>query len=159
MSRTWAAPSCNVTLILILMDRTTVPEFSRIEPGHRLPELVLPPVSRTTLALYAGASGDHNPNHIDIDFARAAGMDDVFAHGMLAMAYLGRLLGGWMAPGQVREFSARFTSITHVGDSLTCSGVVTEKTGAGACRLVTVQLQAMDQHGDIKITGSAVIGF
>jgi acyl dehydratase len=137
----------------------TMPELSRIEPGYRLPELVLPPVSRTTLALYAGASGDHNPNHIDIDAARAAGMDDVFAHGMLAMAYLGRLLDGWVAPGQVREFSARFTSITHVGDILTCSGLVTKKTGDGACRLLTVELQAMDQRGDIKITGSAVIGF
>ncbi len=42
------------------------------------------PVDRTTLALFAGASGDHNPIHIDIDFARRAGMPDVFAHGMLA---------------------------------------------------------------------------
>jgi acyl dehydratase len=136
-----------------------MPEFSRIEPGHRLPELVLPPVSRTTLALYAGASGDHNPNHIDIDFARAAGMDDVFAHGMLAMAYLGRMLVGWVVQSQVVEFSARFTSMIHLGDCLTCSGVVTEKTEAGACRLVNVQLQAMDQRGDVKIIGSAVIGF
>ena len=44
------------------------------------------------LALFAGASGDHNPIHIDIDFARKAGMPDVFAHGMLSMAWLGRLL-------------------------------------------------------------------
>ena len=50
------------------------------------------PISRLTLALFAGASGDHNPIHVDLDFARAAGMDDVFAHGMLSMAYLGRML-------------------------------------------------------------------
>jgi acyl dehydratase len=56
----------------------------------------LPPVSRLGLALYCGASGDHNPIHVDIDFAKAAGMPDVFAHGMLSMAWLGRLLTNWV---------------------------------------------------------------
>ena len=28
------------------------------------------PISRTTLALFAGASGDHNPIHIDLDFVK-----------------------------------------------------------------------------------------
>ena len=62
------------------------------EPGTELPALAVEPISRTTLALFAGASGDGNPIHIDLDVARSAGLDDVFAHGMLSMAYLGRLL-------------------------------------------------------------------
>ncbi len=68
--------------------------FESVNVGDELPELTTRPISRTTLALFAGASGDHNPIHIDTDFARKAGMDDVFAHGMLSMAYLGRLLTG-----------------------------------------------------------------
>ena len=47
--------------------------------GDSIPDLVIEPITRSTLALYAGASGDHNPMHIDIDFAKQAGMDDVFA--------------------------------------------------------------------------------
>ncbi|MBU2704299.1 acyl dehydratase, partial [Sporomusaceae bacterium BoRhaA] len=47
-----------------------------------------PPITRHRLALYCGASGDHNPIHVDIDFAKAAGFPDVFAHGMLVMGYL-----------------------------------------------------------------------
>ena len=31
----------------------------------------------------AARSGDHNPIHVDIDFAKTAGFPDVFAHGML----------------------------------------------------------------------------
>ena len=50
--------------------------MSEIAPGSEIPSLELPPIDRTTLALYAGASGDHNPVHIDIDFARRAGMQD-----------------------------------------------------------------------------------
>ena len=65
--------------------------------------LTLPPINRTTLALFAGASGDHNQIHIDIDFARQAGMPDVFAHGMLSMAYLGRLLTQWVDQRQLRQ--------------------------------------------------------
>lgn len=58
--------------------------------GDTLPVLKLPPVDRKTLALFAGASGDHNPIHIDLDFARRAGLPDVFAQGMLGMAWLAR---------------------------------------------------------------------
>jgi len=79
-----------------------------------LPPLALPPISRTTLALYAGASGDHNPMHIDIDAARAAGHPDVFAHGMLSMAYLGRALTGWFPPSAIRAFAVRFVAVTPV---------------------------------------------
>jgi acyl dehydratase len=44
-------------------------------PGrHELPPLHAAAADRTTLALYCGASGDHNPIHVDIDFARSAGM-------------------------------------------------------------------------------------
>ena len=71
-------------------------------------------ISRTTLALFAGASGDHNPIHIDIDSAKASGMEDVFAHGMLSMAYLGRLLTDWIPQSRIRELSTRFTAITPV---------------------------------------------
>ena len=133
--------------------------FDAITIGQQLPPLVLPPLSRTTRALYAGASGDHNPNHLDSDVARAAGMEDVFAQGMLAMAWLGRVLSAWVAQDQVRQFDARFISLTRIGDALVCSGVVTAKTEDAQARLVTVQLQAVDQRGDRKIVGSAVISF
>ena len=76
-----------------MMDRTA---YASLAVGDTLPELTMPPINRTTLALFAGASGDHNPVHIDMDFGEAAGMPDVFAHGMLVMAYLGRTLTNWM---------------------------------------------------------------
>ena len=62
------------------------PTFDSVQLGDVLPPLDMPPINRTQLALFAGASGDHNPIHIDTDFARQAGMPDVFAHGMLGMA-------------------------------------------------------------------------
>ncbi|MBL4893408.1 MAG: hypothetical protein JKY59_00825 [Emcibacter sp.] len=67
-------------------------DLSTLKVGDEIPPLSLKPISRTTLALFAGASGDHNPIHIDLDVAKSAGMDDVFCQGMLGMAYMSRLL-------------------------------------------------------------------
>jgi acyl dehydratase len=88
-------------------------DAAAVAVGTELPPLALPPISRTTLALFAGASGDHNPIHIDLDVARSAGMDDVFAHGMLSMAYLGRLLTGWVPQERIRSYGVRFAAITR----------------------------------------------
>ena len=52
--------------------------FDSINVGDEIPVLTKDPISRYTLALYCGASGDHNPIHVDSDFAKGAGMPDVF---------------------------------------------------------------------------------
>ena len=108
----------------------SVPTFDQVKVGDELPALKLPRISRTTLALFAGASGDHNPVHIDLDFAKAAGMPDVFAHGMLSMAYLGRFLTNWAPQTQLRHYAVRFSAITPIGAKLTCGGKVVEKLEA-----------------------------
>jgi acyl dehydratase len=59
----------------------SLPTLDTLKVGHVLPELKLPPITRYQLALYCGGSGDHNPIHVDIDFAKSAGMKDVFAYG------------------------------------------------------------------------------
>ena len=125
--------------------------------GDELPPLILPPLTRTTLALYAGGSGDHNPMHIDVDFARAAGMPDVFAHGMLSMAWLGRMLTQWVPQRDLREFSVRFTAITHVGERIVCTGRVVEKQERDGERLVRVSVSTANEAGEVKLSGEALV--
>ena len=128
--------------------------YDNVNLGDTLPPLITRPISRTTLALFAGASGDHNPIHIDIDFAKKAGMPDVFAHGMLGMAYLGRLLTGWVPQSTIQEFSTRFVAITQIHAVITCNGQVVEKLDGNRVRL---EIQAADQNGDVKLVGGAII--
>ena len=125
--------------------------------GSRLPELVRGPIDRTTLALFAGASHDHVRLHIDSDYVRAAGMDDVFAHGMLSMAWLGRLLTGWVEQPQLRQFGVRFAGITHLGDIVTCTGKVVEKFVVDGEKRVKLEIRSANQHGEVKIVGDAVV--
>lgn len=131
------------------------PRFDEIQVGDTLPALNLPPISRTTLALFAGASGDHNPIHIDTDFARKAGMPDVFAQGMLSMAWLGRLITQWVPQSQLRRFDVRFQGITHLANAISCTGRVVEKRDAD--RSVRIEVQSSNQHGQTKIAGDAWI--
>ncbi|MNF31229.1 bifunctional enoyl-CoA hydratase/phosphate acetyltransferase [compost metagenome] len=131
--------------------------FSDIQVGDEIPLLKLQPVNRTTLALYCGASGDHNPIHVDLDFARKSGMDDVFAHGMLSAAYFGRLLTTWVPQSQVRSLSVRFTGITQIGHIPNCTGKVVEKFIDAGEQRVRLALRCANQYGEEKLAGEAVV--
>ncbi|MDR6927807.1 MULTISPECIES: MaoC family dehydratase [Pseudomonas] len=132
-------------------------QFSDIQVGDEIPLLKLQPVNRTILALYCGASGDHNPIHVDLDFARKSRMDDVFAHGMLSAAYLGRLLTAWVPQSQMRSLSVRFTGITQLGHIPTCTGKVIEKFEEAGERRVRLALRCANQYGEEKLAGEAVV--
>ena len=125
--------------------------------GDKIPDLVIEPITRSTLALYAGASGDHNPIHIDLDFAKEAGMKDVFAHGMLIMAYLGKAVTNIVPQSNLKNFSVRFSSITNIGDILTCSGEVKKIDKNNSKKTIVLDLIVSDKFGDIKISGVASI--
>ena len=107
--------------------------------------------------MYAGASGDHNPAHIDIDFAKKAGMPDVFAHGMLSMAYLGRMLTNWQPQAKLRKFSNRFAAITHLQDVITCQGRVVEIVEQDGESLARCEIQAAKATGEQTLVGEALV--
>lgn len=127
-----------------------------LEVGLSIEPLTFPPITRTVLAVYCGASGDHNPVHVDIDAARGAGYADVFAHGMLSMAYLGRLLTNTFEQFKLVSFGVRFTSITLVNDVVTCTGRVVKKERVGDRTLVTLHIEARTNRGTTTLAGEAV---
>jgi acyl dehydratase len=131
--------------------------FDTLNIGDELPALQLPPVDRTALALFGGASGDHNAIHLDIDVARRAGLPDVFAQGMLGMAWLGRLVTRWVPQRQLRSFNVRFQGITHLGNALRCTGRIAEKFEQDGERRVRIELRSENQYGQLKIVGEATV--
>ena len=121
--------------------------------GSQVFRKTYPPITRHRLALYCGGSGDQNPIHVDSDFAKASGYDDVFVHGMLVMAYLGRALTDALPLGALRNYGVRFVSRTQVHATITCEGTV-DDAQADSIRL---NLVARDELGDVKLTGTATI--
>ena len=125
--------------------------------GARIVHKEFPPITRHRLALYCGASGDHNPIHVDLDFAKKAGFPDVFSHGMLVMAYLGQALTDAVPPPRLRTFSTRFVAITQLGARLTCEGHVFELIEHNGEPCAKLALTTKDENGEVKLTGEAVI--
>ncbi|WP_447748132.1 MaoC family dehydratase [Pseudomonas nicosulfuronedens] len=134
-----------------------IPLYSDVQVGDQLPLLKLRPINRTMLALYAGASGDHNQIHIDIDFARKARQPDVFAHGMLSVAYLGRLLTHWVPQPRLRRLAVRFVGITQLGHIPHLTGRVADKFEQDGEKRVRLEIQCANQYGEAKVIGEAVV--
>ena len=133
-------------------------DYRKAKAGDHWPALATPPVSRLTLALYCGASGDHNPLHVDQDFARDAGLGDVIAHGMLVMAYMSRALTDHVPQTALRGFDTRFLAMTRIGHAITVTGEVESRithTNGETC--LRVNLTARDQHAEAKAAGTALI--
>ena len=79
-----------------------------IQVGATLEEKVFY-LDRAMLKAYADASGDQNPIHQNEEFAKAVGLPNVIAHGMLTMALVGKYVSDWAGgTQQVKEFSGRF---------------------------------------------------
>ena len=125
--------------------------------GQRLTQKTFAPITRHRLALYCGASGDHNPIHVDSDFAKKSGFPDVFSHGMLVMGYLGQALTDAVGPDRIRSFSTRFAAITQLGAKLTCAGDVVEIVSAEGESRARISLTAVDDKGEAKLVGEAIV--
>jgi acyl dehydratase len=134
-------------------------DFDAVAVGDSLPPLSKPPIDRVQLALFAGASGDHNPIHLDDDAARGAGLPGVIAHGMLNMAFLGQLVTGWAPRGGLRSFAARFTAMAYPGDTITCRGTVVDKAVIDGRKTVELDIVAENQSGERTLAGHASIVF
>ena len=115
--------------------------------------LRLPPIARDTLERFAIASGDLNPLHRDPAFARRAGLDDVIAQGMLAMAWLARRLTQLVPQSSLRQFSARFLGITRLGEAPVCRGHALPDAGDGLQRFA---LQVDSAGGEARLRGEAL---
>jgi acyl dehydratase len=130
--------------------------YEDVQVGDELPKLVKPPLTHLQLVRYAGASGDFNPLHTDPRVGELIGTGGIIAHGMLIMGFVGQLLSDYVGPLALRKFDVRFRGMTHLGDEITCTGSITKKYEDDGEAYVTGKVQAVDQNGDVKVSGTFV---
>ncbi|MBN2284581.1 MAG: dehydratase [Deltaproteobacteria bacterium] len=128
--------------------------FEDVNVGDAMPELVKGPLQKLQFVMYAGASGDFNPLHTDDDFAKAVGMKNgAISHGMLVMGIVGQAVSSWVPQKYLKKFGVRFAGMTQQNSTITVSGTVTDKRVENGENIITCDLLAKDQDGDVKITG------
>jgi 3-hydroxybutyryl-CoA dehydratase len=131
---------------------------SDIYQGANLPALVKP-VTQKDINLYAEASGDFNPIHIDEAFAAQTPLCGTIAHGMLILAYISEMMSkafgqNWYSAGRL---SVRFKTPARPKDTITVSGRVDSIKVKEDASYAICSVGAHNQGGEAVITGEAVV--
>jgi acyl dehydratase len=132
----------------------TVQYAEDVQVGDTIPPMVKEPITHLRLVRYAGASGDFNPLHTDPKVGEAIGTGGIIAHGMLIMGFVGQLVSDYVGPQALRKFNVRFKGMTHLDDVITCSGTITKKYELNGETRIVGRVQAADQNGDVKVSGT-----
>jgi 3-hydroxybutyryl-CoA dehydratase len=106
---------------------------------------------------FADLSGDHNPIHLDEEFARSTRFGQRIAHGMLSAAFISAVLGNEFRGRKIVYLgqTMRFTAPTFIGDTITTTATVTHiREDRG---IVTLSTECRKQTGEITLTGEAKI--
>ncbi len=118
-------------------------------------ESVTHKVTQQQLSKYANASGDHNPLHLDAEFAASTSYGKRIAHGMLVLAFVSELLTrsfgrAWLCGGRLKT---RFRAPVFPGDTVTAAGTL-KSTGDD---MATYEVAVRNQDGTEVITGEATV--
>lgn len=116
-------------------------------------------VTQADIALYAQASGDYNPIHIDPEFAKKTPLGGTIAHGMLILAYVSEMLTdvfgiNWLESGRL---DIRFKSPARPEDTITVNGTVAVVQDEGGARLVKIEIDCHNQKSEAVISGEASV--
>jgi acyl dehydratase len=114
-------------------------------------------VTQEQINAYAEASGDHNPIHVNEEFARMVGLPGTIAHGLLDLGILVDAIARWAGGSEhVASVSCRFSKPLLPGDVITCSGRVLAIDAESG--LATLEVEAVSDRGDRVLTnGQATV--
>ena len=97
--------------------------------GDEIPETNTGPFNQNDLVKYAKASGDFNPIHLDKEFGKTIGLDNV---------------------------SVQFCSITKLEERLICKGEVSKIEKNNQKKIITLKLKVLNLSGEVKILGKTI---
>jgi len=108
------------------------------------------------LAAFAALSGDHNPMHVDAEYARTTNYERVFAHGAFQVA-LASTMAGMYLPGRnvvVGSYHSRFPAPLFVPAVVRVQGEIVNwvaSANTGILRVTVVELERSTLTADIRV--------
>jgi 3-oxoacyl-[acyl-carrier protein] reductase len=109
------------------------------------------------VASFAALTGDHNPLHVDPDYAKGTEFGKPVVHGMLSASFISTLIGMQLpGPGALwTSQTLNFRAPAFVGDVITVQGVVRQKVVAA--RLLALDISVKNQNGQEIVNGQAIV--
>ncbi len=132
--------------------------MTELREGADLPGLQKA-IKQAKINLYAEASRDFNPIHIDEAFAQKTPLGGTIAHGMLILAYISQMMTAafgknWLTGGRL---NVRFKAPARPGDVITVSGRITRLEPDEGYTLCRCEVLCENQDGEIVISGDAKV--
>ena len=126
--------------------------------GNPLPS-VAKDITQEGINLYADASGDFNPIHVDESFAAETPLGGTIAHGMLVLAYVSEMMTlafgqSWLSAGKL---SVRFRAAARPGDRLTIGGRIDSIERKDSVSYANCSLECHNQRDEAIVVGEAVV--
>ena len=106
---------------------------------------------------YADAAGDHNPIHVDSNYAAGSQFGRRIAHGMMIAASISEMMAqafgqDWHKSGRMK---IRFRAPVFPGETVRASGTVRSVRQIEDATEVAVSVQVMKANDEAAITGDA----
>jgi 3-hydroxybutyryl-CoA dehydratase len=134
--------------------------LTEIQEGKAL-DSVVRRVTQEKINLYAEASGDFNPIHIDESFAAKTPLGGTIAHGMLNLAYVSEMMTSafgrsWLSGGKLR---AKFKEPARPGDTLTINGKIDCVEQKDDVSYANCSFECRNQKGEMIVAGDTIVKF
>ncbi len=133
-----------------------MPKSLELKEGASLPT-VKKNIVQDNINLYAKASGDFNPIHVDADYARKTPLGGTVAHGMLILAYVSQMMTSafgrdWLSGGRL---NVRFRAPARPGDVITVGGSIRRIEKGDGYQMIDCDVLCCNQNDEPVITGDA----
>jgi acyl dehydratase len=127
-------------------------DFDKINAGDQIPDKKFP-VGKYQPMVYAGASGDFNPIHIDPEFGKMVGLGGNILHGLCTMAFAAITLTDFAGdPGALKKLKVRFAKPVKPLETVVIGGKVTGKEGD----VITVELRSSTNNGAVDVLTNTI---
>jgi 3-hydroxybutyryl-CoA dehydratase len=132
--------------------------LTNIREGEAL-NPVIKHITQEKINLYAEASGDFNPIHVNEEYAASTPLGGTIAHGMLSLAYVSEMMTlafgrAWLSSGRLR---ARFKEPARPGDTITVSGKIDCLEQRDGVPYANCSFECRNQKGQTIVTGETSI--
>jgi 3-hydroxybutyryl-CoA dehydratase len=114
-------------------------------------------ISEADITAFAKISGDHNPLHLDAEFAARSRFGQRIAHGALVSSLISNVIGNQL-PGQGSIYlssSLKFRAPTFIDDTITATATISSIRQDKP--IFVLACVCSNQHGDVVCQGESVV--
>lgn len=132
--------------------------FSRLKEGDILP-ILRKYITQERIDLYARASKDFNPVHVDPEYAKNTPLGGTIAHGMLSLSYISEMMTiqfdeYWLHSGSL---DVRFKTPARPGDTVTVNGSIKKIAKNNDRTVFNCDVSCVNQNDEVIVAGETQV--